>query len=415
MIKLKKLFQLLGPGLIYAGAAVGVSHLVQSTRAGADFGFDLIWILILANIIKYPFFEFAPRYVSATGKSLLDGYQQIGKWAVVAFGVLTLVTMFAIQAAVTIVTAGLISFIFKINLNITLVCAIILLVLTSIVAIGKYKAIDKSVKFIIVLLAISTIVAVTSGFGSSESLEFSGIFNWSEKAHIYFLIAFVGWMPSPIDASVWTSLWSVEKRNQLGFKPRLKQSFLDFKIGYISTTFLAICFLSLGALIIRGSGTDLSPQGAVFAGQLISLYTKTIGEWAFYIIAIAAIATMVSTTLTCLDAYPRVLQPTTEILFPSFRKKFGSKARFLWLIILVIGTIILLVFLSNTMGAMVDIATTLSFVTAPILAFMNYKAVNNHHIPDDHKPSKLMRIFAWFGIFTLSIFTLFFLYYRFII
>ena len=45
-------FKKLGPGLLFAGAAIGVSHLVQSTRAGADFGFSLIWALILANFIK---------------------------------------------------------------------------------------------------------------------------------------------------------------------------------------------------------------------------------------------------------------------------------------------------------------------------------------------------------------------------
>ena len=28
----------LGPGILFAGAAIGVSHLVQSTKAGADFG-----------------------------------------------------------------------------------------------------------------------------------------------------------------------------------------------------------------------------------------------------------------------------------------------------------------------------------------------------------------------------------------
>ena len=49
----------LGPGLLFAGAAIGVSHLVQSTRAGADFGWGLIWALILVNILKYPFFSMA--------------------------------------------------------------------------------------------------------------------------------------------------------------------------------------------------------------------------------------------------------------------------------------------------------------------------------------------------------------------
>ena len=42
----------LGPGLLFAGAAIGVSHLVQSTRAGAEFGWGLIWALILVNILK---------------------------------------------------------------------------------------------------------------------------------------------------------------------------------------------------------------------------------------------------------------------------------------------------------------------------------------------------------------------------
>jgi Mn2+/Fe2+ NRAMP family transporter len=45
----------LGPGLLFAGAAIGVSHLVQSTRAGADFGWGLVWALLLINLFKYPF------------------------------------------------------------------------------------------------------------------------------------------------------------------------------------------------------------------------------------------------------------------------------------------------------------------------------------------------------------------------
>ena len=99
----------LGPGLLFAGAAIGVSHLVQSTRAGADFGFGLIWALVLIHFVKYPFFQFGPRYAMATGESLLDGYKKLGNGVLVAYFILNLATMFSIQAAVTIVTAGLAS------------------------------------------------------------------------------------------------------------------------------------------------------------------------------------------------------------------------------------------------------------------------------------------------------------------
>ena len=417
-MNIKKFFRLLGPGLIYAGAAVGVSHLVQSTRAGASYGFDLIWILLLANLIKYPFFEFAPRYVSATGNSLIQGYHKIGKWAIISYATLTILTMFAIQAAVTIVTAGLVANVFKISINPVIISAIILATTTLILIIGKYALLDKLMKLIIVVLAISTMVAVIYAINlkPSSSTELNN-FNWFSHIDIFFLIAFIGWMPSPIDVSVWSSVWSVAKRKQLGFKPSLKQSLLDFKIGYIGTTFLALGFLLLGALVMHGNNNEMSANGTVFAGQLINMYTTSIGEWARIIISIAAVTTMFSTTLTCLDAYPRVLQPTTEILFPKTKQSnLSSNAiSMIWIMILVIGTLLLLGYFSSSMRFMVDLATTLSFITAPILAYMNYRVVTDKHMPESGQPNKTMQGFARIGIAFLSLFTIVFIVWRFFI
>lgn len=70
-----------GPGLLWAATAIGVSHLVQSTRAGALAGFGLAGVILLALILKYPFFEFGPRYAAATGTSLVEGYSRLGRWA----------------------------------------------------------------------------------------------------------------------------------------------------------------------------------------------------------------------------------------------------------------------------------------------------------------------------------------------
>ena len=94
----------LGPGLLYAGAAVGVSHLVQSTQAGGMFGFDLIIAIIIIHLIKYPFFEFGPRYTAATGHNILHGYKRLGKWAVWIYLLMSIATMFIIQAAIPVLT-----------------------------------------------------------------------------------------------------------------------------------------------------------------------------------------------------------------------------------------------------------------------------------------------------------------------
>ena len=76
-MKFTKIFALLGPGIVWAATSIGVSHIVQATRAGADFGFALLGFIILAHVVKYPFFLFGPKYAGLTGKSLLDGYKNI--------------------------------------------------------------------------------------------------------------------------------------------------------------------------------------------------------------------------------------------------------------------------------------------------------------------------------------------------
>ncbi|MEA2105450.1 MAG: Nramp family divalent metal transporter [Bacteroidota bacterium] len=402
----KNTIKSLGPGLLWAGAAIGVSHLVQSTRAGAIYGFQLVGIILLINLFKYPFFEYGPRYASATGESLLHGYKRLGKWALVLYLLLTVATMFTLQAAITAVTAGLFSFVFPNSFNTVTWAIIILTTATLIVALGKYSLLDKIIKFIIALLAFSTIVAVISAStkGFNPQAKFATTFNWN-FGDIALLIAFAGWMPSAIDISVWHSFWSVAKSKQGKHIPSVKESIFDFNVGYIGTAVLSIGFLSLGALVMYGTENTFSENGTVFAGQLIHLFTTNLGSWAYIFIAVAALTTMSSTTLTCLDAYPRVLKPTTELLFPKLKKKDSDNWNWLswmWLIVLLLGTILILLFFLKGMSFLVDLATTLSFLTAPVLGYLNFKVVMGKNVSEQHKPKRWLRVLSWLGLIVLT-------------
>ena len=76
-------WKVLGPGLIFAAAAVGVSHLVQATRAGAGWGLALGGLILIANLAKYPAFRFGPQFAAATGTSLLEDIadKAVGSWS----------------------------------------------------------------------------------------------------------------------------------------------------------------------------------------------------------------------------------------------------------------------------------------------------------------------------------------------
>ena len=96
----------LGPGILFAGAAIGGSHLHWSTKAGAIYGFALVWIVIGVNLFKYPFFEFCRRYTVATGESMLQGYQRLGRGPLLIFLAICRVAGFINIAAVTALIDG---------------------------------------------------------------------------------------------------------------------------------------------------------------------------------------------------------------------------------------------------------------------------------------------------------------------
>jgi len=399
----------LGPGLLFAGAAIGVSHLVQSTRAGADFGLGLIWALLLVNLFKYPFFQFGPRYASATGESLLDGYRKMGKGILIAYFILTFATMFTIQTAVTIVTAGLASSLFgnlglDPELTVKVWTIIVLTVCLGLLIIGKYKLVDNLIKIIIVTLSVSTIAAVIMAVQGHDSG-----FDWTQilprdSVSIAFLIAFMGWMPAPLDISVWHSLWTVEKRKD-DKEFQSKSAMFDFNVGYVGTVILGLCFVLLGALVMHGSGEGFSSTAGEFSGQLIDMYTTNLGEWAYVLIGIAAFTTMFSTTLTCLDASPRAMDRTVELL----ANKNYKKGYLTWILILAAGTVGIFFFFASEMGLLVKIATILSFITAPFYAIINYKLISGKYTPEAYRPNLMLRILSVLGIVFLVGFSIYYL------
>lgn len=396
----------LGPGLLFAGAAIGVSHLVQSTRAGADFGFGLIWALVLIHIVKYPFFQFGPRYATATGESLLDGYKKLGKGVLVTYFILNLATMFTIQAAVTIVTAGLAANLFGITTNPVIWSIIITVFCLILLIIGKYKLLDNLMKLIIITLTVSTLIAlIIAYFKTNTTANFIQILP-KGSIEVGFLIAFLGWMPAPLDVSIWQSLWAIEKQKDKTIKFNTKQAIFDFNIGFTGTLVLGICFVSLGALIMFNSGETFSNSAVQFSQQLINLYTKNLGSRMYIFIAAAAFTTMFSTTLTTLDASPRAMTKTFDLL----TNKPYKNMYWFWISFLAIGTIAILLFFMSEMGVLIKVATILSFLTAPFFAIINYLLVSGKNMPKEWRPSIQLKILSWFGIIFLIAFSFWYLY-----
>ncbi len=408
----------IGPGLIMAGAAIGVSHLVQSTRAGAEYGYIMIWLILAACVFKYPFLEYGPRYAAATGESLLEGYQRLGRWALVVFAIVTAGTMFAIQASVTAVTAGLAGFVFGITPNLTIWSGVVLLVCILLLLSGRYRLLDRTMKVIMAALAVATIIAAVMAlyvFDPGEAPVVTEAPALLTVGGLTFALALMGWMPIPLDVAVWHSLWSLERRAESGHEPSVRDAVTDFHLGYWLSFVLAVLFLILGAVVMYGTGETFPAEAVAFSTRLIDLYTATLGAWSGPILGVIALTTMLSTTLAVTDAYPRVIQRFMAIAGGRMGRWAEQRLGYAAAILLVpAGALIVITFFSGSLTALVDVATVLSFLSAPILGYMNLRVVTSSNMPAFARPSKAMHLLSIAGLVFLCTFCILFLYMFFI-
>ncbi len=413
MSKFKVLLKNLGPGLLFASMAIGTSHLVLSTKAGAQYGWLMIIPIVLANIFKYPFFEFGVRYTNVTNKTLIEGYLNRGKRWLWFYAGITLITTFTILAALYTVTAGLLINLFHISdLSISTVALGLFAFISSLLIIGRYRLLETSLKFVVtilfVALLVTTVLVVYKGqIATVANFKPPPIFN---DAGILFLISLMGWMPTTVEASSWISLWSIEKWKTQKVKPTLQQSLQEFNIGYFMTAILAVFFLTIGSMTLYGTGTELSGNGVIFADQVVSLFTTHIGSWAYIFIAVSAFATMFSTCMTAHDAVTRVSIDIIDLLSPQFKIQ-GKKSFFAIgvLLLAVINFFVIAIFSAN-MGKLVALATFVSFVVAPIIGYMNLKNVMSDDVSKENQPKKWLQYLTYAGIIFLAFFSIYYFY-----
>ena len=411
-------WQAVGPGLLFAGAAIGGSHLVQSTRAGAGWGFGLLWAVVLILILKYPFFEFAHRYTAATGESLLHGYRRLGTWALLLFMAVAVISSVINAAAVTLVTASLGGALLGLQWSLPQLSILVLIVVAVILAGGRYRTLDRTMKVMITVLGILTLTAVAVAFahGPAGDPQTPRPEIWT-AAGIAFLLALMGWMPAPLDIAVWSSLWTLAKNRADHRQVSVADCRFDFHVGYLVTSVLAVAFVSFGALVMFGTGETFSDSGLAFAGQLTEMYVRALGGWARWIIATVAFITMFSTTLTVCDGYTRTLVGGWRLLWAGGQWQetdaaAGTKPYLATLVVLMVAAWLIIAQWLSGLKTLLDVATITAFLTAPVVGWLNFAAVRRPPVPVEDRPGVRLSWLAWAGLVYLGGFGLVFLITR---
>ena len=400
---LKSRLSALGPGILMASAAVGGSHLIASTQAGAIYGWQLAIIIILANLFKYPFFRFGVQYTLDTNKTLLEGYKEKGTIYLFIFFVLNVFSTVINTAAVSLLSAVILSFV--VPLPVPTLSLTVLVVSTAILLFGQYRILDGLSKFVMICLTLATVlaVAIAASRGAVAPEGYVSESPWQLGA-LAFIVALMGWMPAPIEISAINSMWVVAKKRLT--KVSYRDGIFDFNVGYIGTALLALVFLALGALVQYGSGMPVEMVGGKYVAQLIGMYAATIGDWARGLIALIAFLCMFGTTLTVIDGYSRSNVESLRILL----KKKGTRASYLNIAFVAasVSGALIIFFFNNALGPMLKFAMIASFVTTPVFATLNLLLV----LKGEHKVKGGLLWLSLIGLLYLTAFTLLFIVYQ---
>ncbi|MDC0611316.1 Nramp family divalent metal transporter [Vibrio sp.] len=406
---LSNLVKSLGPGIMMAAAAVGGSHLVASTKAGAIYGWQLAILILLVNFFKYPFFLAGVQYTMGTGQSLVEGYSRLGRPYLWIFTILSAVSGVINTAALTLFSASLLGYFLPVELSGTALSAIVLCTCLLILFAGQYKALDSLSKIIMAVLTIATLLAVSIAFANpAETIPNAPEPSPWTLAAIGFLVITMGWMPAPIEISSLTSVWLKSQCKQQRVTP--KSALFDFNVGYIGTAILAIVFLSLGALVLHGTGVELSQSGVGFSHQLVGLYASTIGEWSRYLIAIIAFFCIFGSTITVIDGYSRVVAESQRLLQ---RKEEDKKATLnVWMIITTGCAMAILVFFKSALIPMLNFAMVMAFMTTPVFALLNFVLVSKTALPKELSVGPKLKALSIVGLVYLFGFLALFIWWK---
>ena len=386
----------LGPGILTASAAIGTSHFVQSIRAGGYFGYELLWVILAVNILKYPFIEYGFRYTAATKENLLSGYKKLNPKMFYLFLAINVILSMAGIAVLSYICSGVLKSIFYLPYSIKHISVFIFLISWFIIAFGHYKYLDKLMKIFMLLLLLTTIAVVILAMinYTPSASQYYNDSAWNPK-YIPFIIALMGWMPGPMELSVWHSLW-LEAQNREKIKLDFEKAKYDFNVSYFLMIITAVLFLSIGALIIHNSNTPISDNTAIYSSQLISSYTSVIGDWVSIIISASVFAAIFSTTLTLIDAYPRTLATGWTIIKRNTEDHYRQKIHSRLILLSCIGSFFIISYVSN-FKILIDTVTTIAFLTGPLFAWMNYKLVYSDLVDETYKPSKYMKFLSIIG------------------
>lgn len=401
----------IGPGFLWMVSAAGSGELLFTPRVGALYGYALLWALLFAVILKWFINREIGRYTVCTGKTVMDGFSELGNsnWAVYIILVPQLFVAVATIAGLA-GSAGT-ALVLMLPGDIRLWTIASILISTALVVWGRYNAVELVATILAVVLSLSAIIAALTVFPNMNELvqglipQVPATINYGE------ILPWLGFMLSGAAGMIWYSYWiqrrgygaavnkdlaqaahySVEDTKRL--KGWIGQMTFDNNIAVFGTLLMTLSFLILGVELLRPQG--LVPEENRVAEVLGQLLGQIWGPVGFWFMVVGVFIGFWDTVLSDQDGFGRMFAGGTRLL----AQPFGAKGKwvnegFLKNFYVITVVTILPIILYLTVGKPVTLLKIAGFIEAahiPVLTALVMK-LNQQHLPKALQPSTFTRI-----------------------
>jgi manganese transport protein len=344
----QKLRHSLGPSIIIAAAVVGTGELVIAPRLGATVGLSALWLIILGCVIKVFIQEEMGRHTILTGDTTLDALNRvpgrIGPMSWAAWCWLPL--WFAGTLSMGGVLAGAVQSLQLLNPSFTgwLVAAVITVTTALVLLAGRYGIIESASGLMVAGFTAMTVIALVLLQRTEFQVSFDQIvggLGFAMPAHGFAdAVAVFGVTGIGTSEIVFYAYWCLEKgyakdlksgvpRDPALVTAKIRGMRLDIFVALVVYTFSTVAFFVLGATILHGANEV--PKGLDMIRTVSQMYTRTFGDWVFYVFAVGAFIVCYSTFFVAMATWARMIADNLRLVSRD-STKFNAKRALNWII-----------------------------------------------------------------------------------
>jgi Mn2+/Fe2+ NRAMP family transporter len=175
MKKLKTLFASILPGIFLIGYNIGTGSLTAMSKAGANFGCDLLWAVLLSCLITWYLINFFSRFTMASGMTAMEGFRKHihPAYAWVLWSGLSVIILSALMAMIGLLTDVVLVWfkeLWAIDADRRVVGIVLALFVYGLILMGNTKRFEAMLSIMVALMGVAFIGAAIWFFPGFETV-----------------------------------------------------------------------------------------------------------------------------------------------------------------------------------------------------------------------------------------------------